>query len=127
MLPQPPIFPSTATSTNAASPRPSPSPSTARTTRDGQESPRHATPEVVAGITPSSTNCPTPPSGCRRRVPGGRSAMIELAECTSLGAGKLARSPRSVVLLPRGAIEQHGPHLPLLVDWMGAEELARLL
>jgi len=29
------------------------------------------------------------------------------------------------VLLPLGAIEQHGPHLPLLVDWLGAEELAR--
>jgi hypothetical protein len=29
------------------------------------------------------------------------------------------------VFLPLGAIEQHGPHLPLLVDWRGAEELAR--
>jgi hypothetical protein len=24
-----------------------------------------------------------------------------------------------------GAVEQHGPHLPLLVDWLGGEELAR--
>jgi creatinine amidohydrolase/Fe(II)-dependent formamide hydrolase-like protein len=32
-----------------------------------------------------------------------------------------------VVLLPLGAVEQHGPHLPLLVDWMGAEEIARRL
>ena len=24
-----------------------------------------------------------------------------------------------------GAVEQHGPHLPLLVDWLGAEEIAR--
>jgi creatinine amidohydrolase len=30
-----------------------------------------------------------------------------------------------VVLLPLGAVEQHGPHLPLSVDWLGAEELAR--
>lgn len=30
-----------------------------------------------------------------------------------------------VILLPLGAIEQHGPHLPLSVDWLGAEELAR--
>ena len=30
-----------------------------------------------------------------------------------------------VVLLPLGAIEQHGPHLPLSVDWLGAEEIAR--
>jgi creatinine amidohydrolase len=32
-----------------------------------------------------------------------------------------------VVLLPLGAIEQHGPHLPLSVDWLGAEEIARRL
>ena len=25
------------------------------------------------------------------------------------------------------AIEEHGPHLPLLVDWLGAEELARVI
>lgn len=31
------------------------------------------------------------------------------------------------MLLPLGAIEQHGPHLPLLVDLLGAEVLARLL
>ena len=29
------------------------------------------------------------------------------------------------MLLPLGAVEQHGPHLPLSVDWLGAEELAR--
>jgi len=29
------------------------------------------------------------------------------------------------VILSLGAVEQHGPHLPLLVDWLGAEELAR--
>lgn len=29
------------------------------------------------------------------------------------------------MLLPLGAIEQHGPHLPLSVDWLGAEEIAR--
>jgi creatinine amidohydrolase len=51
--------------------------------------------------------------------------MIRLAGLTAPQAGKLARDPRAVVLLPLGAIEQHGPHLPLLVDWRGAEELAR--
>src|SRR5262252_10029046 len=54
-----------------------------------------------------------------------RAAMITLAECTHLEAARLARDPRSVVLLPLGAVEEHGPHLPLLVDWLGAEELAR--
>jgi creatinine amidohydrolase len=50
--------------------------------------------------------------------------MIRLAEMTSPEAAKLARDPRAIVLLPLGAIEQHGPHLPLLVDWRGAEELS---
>jgi creatinine amidohydrolase len=31
------------------------------------------------------------------------------------------------VILPLGAIEEHGPHLPLLVDWLGAQELARVI
>jgi creatinine amidohydrolase len=51
--------------------------------------------------------------------------MITLAECTWPEAGTLARDPRAVVLLPLGAVEEHGPHLPLLVDWLGSEELAR--
>jgi creatinine amidohydrolase len=51
--------------------------------------------------------------------------VIRLADCTWPEARRLARSPKSVVLLPLGAVEQHGPHLPLAVDWLGAEELAR--
>lgn len=51
--------------------------------------------------------------------------MIRLAECTYPQAGRLGRDERSLVILPLGAIEQHGPHLPLLVDWLGAGELAR--
>jgi creatinine amidohydrolase len=53
--------------------------------------------------------------------------VIRLADCTHAEAGRLARHPRAVVLLPLGAIEQHGPHLPLSVDWLGAEEIARRL
>src|SRR5499425_2979938 len=53
--------------------------------------------------------------------------MIRLAEHPWPVAARLARDPRSVVLLPLGAVEQHGPHLPLLVDWLGADELARRL
>ena len=53
--------------------------------------------------------------------------MIKLGECTYVDAARLARDPRSVILLPLGAVEEHGPHLPLLVDWLGAEELARRL
>jgi len=53
--------------------------------------------------------------------------MIRLAECTWPAAERLARDPRALVILPLGAVEQHGPHLPLLVDWLGAEELARRL
>jgi creatinine amidohydrolase/Fe(II)-dependent formamide hydrolase-like protein len=51
--------------------------------------------------------------------------VIHLGECTYRQVARLARDPRVVVLLPLGAVEQHGPHLPLLVDWLGAEELAR--
>ena len=51
--------------------------------------------------------------------------MIKLGECTHLDAARLARNARCVILLPLGAVEEHGPHLPLLVDWLGAEELAR--
>jgi creatinine amidohydrolase len=53
--------------------------------------------------------------------------VVRLAERTFVEAARLARDARSVVLLPLGAIEEHGPHLPLLVDWLGAEELARRL
>ena len=56
-----------------------------------------------------------------------RPRLVRLAECTWPEARALARQRRSVVLLPLGALEQHGPHLPLLVDWLGAEELARRL
>ncbi|HYE92914.1 MAG TPA: creatininase family protein [Terriglobales bacterium] len=52
-------------------------------------------------------------------------ALPRLAEATWPEARRLARDRRVVVLLPLGAVEQHGPHLPLLVDWLGAEELAR--
>jgi creatinine amidohydrolase len=51
--------------------------------------------------------------------------MIRLGELTWPEARRVARDRRSVVLLPLGAVEQHGPHLPLAVDWIGAEELAR--
>jgi creatinine amidohydrolase len=51
--------------------------------------------------------------------------VIRLAERTFREAARLGRDPRAVVILPLGAVEQHGPHLPLLVDWLGAEELAR--
>ena len=51
--------------------------------------------------------------------------VVRLAECTYPAAARLARDARAIVILPLGAIEQHGPHLPLLVDWLGAEELAR--
>jgi len=36
-----------------------------------------------------------------------------------------ALDANAVVLVPIGAIEQHGPHLPLSVDWIIADEVAR--
>jgi creatinine amidohydrolase len=48
---------------------------------------------------------------------------MHLGGARAAGAG----SPRRDPLARSGAVEQHGPHLPLLVDWLGAEELARRL
>lgn len=49
-----------------------------------------------------------------------------LAELTGPGVAKNL-GPDSVVLLPVGAIEQHGPHLPMSVDAVIAEEVANAL
>lgn len=38
---------------------------------------------------------------------------------------ELEHSVVDMAILPVGAIEQHGPHLPLSVDWVEAEALAR--
>src|SRR5262245_51381410 len=51
--------------------------------------------------------------------------MLRLADLTWPEARRVARDRRTVVLVPLGALEQHGPHLPLSVDWIGSEELAR--
>jgi creatinine amidohydrolase/Fe(II)-dependent formamide hydrolase-like protein len=53
--------------------------------------------------------------------------MIRLAERTYEEAAVLARDPKTVILFPLGAIEEHGPHLPLLMNWLGAEELAGVI
>ena len=60
----------------------------------------------------------------RPRASRRRARPIRLAELTAPDVARLARDRTVVVILPLGAIEQHGPHLPLLVDWRGAEELA---
>lgn len=46
-----------------------------------------------------------------------------LAEWTREEAAELA--PRTIVVLPVGALEQHGPHLPLACDALLAEHVAR--
>ena len=51
--------------------------------------------------------------------------MLRLADLTWPEVRRVARDQRTVVLIPLGALEQHGPHLPLSVDWIGSEELAR--
>jgi creatinine amidohydrolase len=62
-----------------------------------------------------------------RRARLGGARILRLVDRTHVEARALARDARAVVLLPLGAIEQHGPHLPLSVDWLGAEEIARRL
>ncbi len=53
--------------------------------------------------------------------------MIRLAERTYEETARLARDPKTAIVFPLGAVEEHGPHLPLLVDWLGADELARVI
>src|SRR5438876_10464215 len=45
--------------------------------------------------------------------------MIKLGESTYVDAARLARDPRSVILRPLGAVDEHGTHLPLRVAWLG--------
>lgn len=53
-------------------------------------------------------------------------APTAFAAMTSAEAGTLASQPvRPVALLPTGAVEQHGPHLPLGVDIWLASAVAR--
>lgn len=51
--------------------------------------------------------------------------LIAFSELTSPEAGKLAESRRAIGLLALGAVEQHGPHLPLATDAIIAEHLVR--
>jgi creatinine amidohydrolase len=51
---------------------------------------------------------------------------VPLAECTWPEVEALGRQ-RVLGLIPTGAIEQHGPHLPLATDCLIAAELARLI
>ena len=44
-------------------------------------------------------------------------------EITRVEAGR--RAPEALVVLPVGAIEQHGPHLPLGTDFFAVEHIAR--
>ena len=53
--------------------------------------------------------------------------MNRLAERTCEKTVKLTRDPKTVIVFLLGAIEEHGPHLPRLVDWLGAEKLARVI
>lgn len=57
---------------------------------------------------------------------GGASATRVIGELTFGEASKLI-SGRSMLCLPIGAIEQHGPHLPLDTDVVIAEAIARRL
>src|SRR4051812_40594473 len=48
-----------------------------------------------------------------------------LAALTSPEAAELGGRPGSAGLIPLGALEQHGPHLPMLMDSRHADHLAR--
>src|SRR3990172_8954689 len=92
-------------------------PASCSLSREGRESAAFAGGRATGNVDEGGSRAPVHEVG----------RVIRLAECTSRRAARLARNDASVVLLPVGAIEQHGPHLPLFVDWLGAEELARRL
>ena len=52
-------------------------------------------------------------------------ALVQLAELTWPETEELGRDPEVVGLIPTGALEQHGPHLPLGTDFLAADALAR--
>jgi creatinine amidohydrolase len=51
--------------------------------------------------------------------------FVDMATLTWPEAERLGREDRALALIPLGAIEQHGPHLPLSTDCIIAEALAR--
>ncbi len=54
--------------------------------------------------------------------------MIELTKLTTMQLREILEKEKQVVgVLPLGSIEQHGPHLPLGTDYLGAEVICRLL
>jgi creatinine amidohydrolase len=52
-------------------------------------------------------------------------SFVALAELTWADAAELRERDDVVGLVPTGAVEQHGPHLPLATDFLIAEQLAR--
>lgn len=46
-------------------------------------------------------------------------------ELSRVAIEKLVASGMKTVIMPVGAVEQHGPHLPVKLDYMCAEEIAR--
>ena len=50
---------------------------------------------------------------------------VEWAKMTAAELKSLAALPRSTAILVTGSLEQHGPHLPVSTDTVGAENAAR--
>lgn len=68
---------------------------------------------------------PTPDTGPQHPEPGGgRAAAPALASLTTRGVERLLADGPLDVIVPLGALEQHGPHLPLSTDQIIAEALA---
>lgn len=53
--------------------------------------------------------------------------MIELANATWTEVGDFLASGTRIAVLPFGALEQHGPHLPLSTGTLQADAVARRL
>src|SRR5688500_5365494 len=50
--------------------------------------------------------------------------MFHLAHLNFMDVGRLSKSGRTVIVVPIGSVEEHGPHLPLGLDTFAAEVYA---
>jgi len=65
-------------------------------------------------------------TGAQRPAPSVRRVTVRLLTELSAPAIADALGPDSVLVLPTGAIEQHGPHLPVATDLITAQSMAEL-
>src|SRR4051794_20916695 len=84
-----------------------------------------STPTTLTALCSVQVTAGTPPSRSRNdRHLASRRVTARLLTDLSAPAISAALGPDSVIVLPTGALEQHGPHLPVATDLITAQGLA---